>query len=66
MLKAIGFILIIAGLADLAMVFLFSNDGMGWTDHLFGQFSVVATYGPWAMIGIGGWMIRGGSDDGEE
>lgn len=65
MLKAIGFILVIAGLADLAMWILSSNS-MGWTDYIFGQGSIIGTWGAYAMIGVGGWMIRGGSDDGEE
>ena len=61
MKKRIGIVLVLAGILDLAMYFLFTGMEYGWLELLFNGSNLVTTYGAWIMIGAGIWLYKKGS-----
>jgi len=55
-MKILGIILVILGLSDL-ILWVVSGLESGWLEYVVGV-NLISMYGAWAMIGIGGWLIK--------
>ncbi|MGY8947059.1 MAG: hypothetical protein ACKVJM_01590 [Flavobacteriales bacterium] len=56
MKKRIGIVLVLAGILDLAMFYLFTGMQYGWLELLFDGSNLVTTYGAYIMIIAGSWL----------
>jgi len=55
-MKILGIILVLLGLSDL-ILWVVSGLESGWLEYVVGV-NLISMYGAWAMIGIGGWLIK--------
>lgn len=62
-MKILGIILVVLGLSDL-ILWVVSGLESGWLEYVVGV-NLISMYGAWAMIGIGGWLIKQTSSQSE-
>ncbi len=55
-MKILGIILILLGLSDI-ILWIVSGLESGWLEYVVGV-NLISMYGAWAMMGIGGWLIK--------